>query len=131
MDPAHLNKLFSISNWLFLIPCYCQNSIGDFVKHPCSNKGDSSFSIHIILVLPNVRLCVFSFNSQFSNLFQPIWMLPFKPPILWFLTLHLQLCCQVANRFTTNFVWSLHCQTWGSSTSSWESFQRRQSGGCT
>jgi len=29
MDPAHLNKLFSISNWLFLIPCYCQNSIGD------------------------------------------------------------------------------------------------------
>jgi len=29
MDPAHFNKLFSISNWLFLIPCYCQNSIGD------------------------------------------------------------------------------------------------------
>jgi len=29
MDPAHLNKLFSISNWLILIPCYCQNSIGD------------------------------------------------------------------------------------------------------
>jgi len=29
MDPAHLNKLFSISNWLFLIPCYCQNSVGD------------------------------------------------------------------------------------------------------
>ena len=29
MDPAHLNKLFCISNWLFLIPCYCQNSIGD------------------------------------------------------------------------------------------------------
>ena len=29
MDPAHLNKLFSITNWLFLIPCYCQNSIGD------------------------------------------------------------------------------------------------------
>ena len=29
MDPAHLNKLFSISNWLFLIPCYCQNSICD------------------------------------------------------------------------------------------------------
>ena len=29
MDPAHLNKLFRISNWLFLIPCYCQNSIGD------------------------------------------------------------------------------------------------------
>jgi len=29
MDPAHLNKLFSISSWLFLIPCYCQNSIGD------------------------------------------------------------------------------------------------------
>ena len=29
MDPAHLNKLFSICNWLFLIPCYCQNSIGD------------------------------------------------------------------------------------------------------
>ena len=28
MDPAHLNKSFSISNWLFLIPCYCQNSIG-------------------------------------------------------------------------------------------------------
>jgi len=24
-----LNKLFSISNWLFLIHCYCQNSIGD------------------------------------------------------------------------------------------------------
>jgi len=29
MDPVHLNKLFSISNWWFLIPCYCQNSIGD------------------------------------------------------------------------------------------------------
>ena len=29
MDPVHLNKLFSISNWLFIIPCYCQNSIGD------------------------------------------------------------------------------------------------------
>jgi len=34
MDPVHLNKLFSISNWWFLIPCYYQNSIGDFVKHP-------------------------------------------------------------------------------------------------
>jgi len=29
MDLSYLNKLFSISNWLFLIPCYCQNSIGD------------------------------------------------------------------------------------------------------
>ena len=34
MDPVHLNKLFSKSNWWFLIPCYYQNSIGDFVKHP-------------------------------------------------------------------------------------------------
>jgi len=34
IDPVHLNKLFSISNWWFLIPCYYQNSIGDFVKHP-------------------------------------------------------------------------------------------------
>jgi len=38
MDPVHLNKLFSISNWLFLIPCYCQNSIGDFWNTLCSNK---------------------------------------------------------------------------------------------
>jgi len=34
MDHVQLNKLFSISNWWFLIPCYYQNSIGDFVKHP-------------------------------------------------------------------------------------------------
>ena len=34
MDPVHLNKLFSKSNWWFLIPCYYQNSIGDIVKHP-------------------------------------------------------------------------------------------------
>jgi len=34
MDPVHLNKLFSMSNWWFLIPCYYQNSIGDIVKHP-------------------------------------------------------------------------------------------------
>jgi len=34
MDPVHLNKLFSISNWWFLIPCYYQNSKGDFEKHP-------------------------------------------------------------------------------------------------
>jgi len=34
MDLVHLNKLFSISNWWFLVPCYYQNSIGDIVKHP-------------------------------------------------------------------------------------------------
>ena len=34
LDPVHLNKLFSISNWWFLIPCYYQNSRGDFEKHP-------------------------------------------------------------------------------------------------
>jgi len=34
MDPVHLNKLFSISNWWFLIPCYYQNLRGDFEKHP-------------------------------------------------------------------------------------------------
>ena len=34
MDHVHLNKLFSISNWWFLIPCYYQNSRGDFEKHP-------------------------------------------------------------------------------------------------
>jgi len=34
MDLVHLNKLFSKSNWWFLIPCYYQNSIGDIVKHP-------------------------------------------------------------------------------------------------
>jgi len=33
MDPVHLNKLFSISNWWFLIPCYYQNSRSDFEKH--------------------------------------------------------------------------------------------------
>ena len=38
MDPAHLNKLFSISNWLFLMPCYYQNSIGDLWNTLCSNK---------------------------------------------------------------------------------------------
>jgi len=38
MDPVHLNKLFSISNWLFLIPCYCQNSIGDLWNTLCSNS---------------------------------------------------------------------------------------------
>ena len=37
MDPVHLNKMFSISNWLFLIPCYCQNSIGDLWNTHCSN----------------------------------------------------------------------------------------------
>ena len=37
MDPVHLNKLFSISNWWFLIPCYCQNSIGDLWNTLCSN----------------------------------------------------------------------------------------------
>jgi len=39
MDPVHLNKLFSISNWLFLIPCYCQNSIGDLWNTLCSNNS--------------------------------------------------------------------------------------------
>jgi len=39
MDPVHLNKLFSISNWLFLIPCYCQNSIGDLWNTLCSNRN--------------------------------------------------------------------------------------------
>jgi len=34
MDPVHLNKLFSISNWWFLIHCYYQNLRGDFEKHP-------------------------------------------------------------------------------------------------
>jgi len=34
MHPVHLNKLFSISNWWFLIPCYHQNLRGDFEKHP-------------------------------------------------------------------------------------------------
>jgi len=34
MDHVHLNKLFSISNWWFLIPCYYQNLRGDFEKHP-------------------------------------------------------------------------------------------------
>jgi len=34
MDPVHLNKLFSKSNWWFLIPCYYQNLRGDFEKHP-------------------------------------------------------------------------------------------------
>jgi len=38
MDLVHLNKLFSISNWLFLIPCYCQNSIGDLWNTLCSNN---------------------------------------------------------------------------------------------
>jgi len=43
MDPVHLNKLFSISNWWFLIPCYCQNSIGDFVKHPLFQQNPQSY----------------------------------------------------------------------------------------
>jgi len=34
MDHVHLNKLITISNWWFLIPCYYQNSRGDFEKHP-------------------------------------------------------------------------------------------------
>jgi len=38
MDPVHLNKLFSISNWLFLILCYCQNSTGDLWNTLCSNN---------------------------------------------------------------------------------------------
>jgi len=41
MEPVHLNKLFSISNWWFLIPCYCQNLIGDLWNTLCSNKGNS------------------------------------------------------------------------------------------
>ena len=32
MNPVHLNKLFSKSNWWFLIPCYYQNLRGDFEK---------------------------------------------------------------------------------------------------
>ena len=50
MDPAHLNKLFSISNWLFLIPCYCQNSIGDLwntlVPTFRSSSSDSFLQMH-------------------------------------------------------------------------------------
>jgi len=34
MNPVHLNKLFSKSNWWFLIPCYYQNLRGDLEKHP-------------------------------------------------------------------------------------------------
>jgi len=87
MDPVYLNKLFSKSNWWFLIPCYYQNSIGDFVKHPLfqhslrshnyvpplelqthyisttnvrvpSDVGLPLFSIHTTLALPNVRICI-------------------------------------------------------------------------
>ena len=42
MDPAHLNKLFSISNWLFLIPCYYQNSIGDLWNTLVPTKSSKS-----------------------------------------------------------------------------------------
>ena len=50
MDPVHLNKLFSISNWLFLIPCYCQNSIGDLWNTLCSNIISHSSAIWILSI---------------------------------------------------------------------------------
>jgi len=46
MDPVHLNKLFSKSNWWFLIPCYYQNSIGDIVKHPLFQHVTLPFNLH-------------------------------------------------------------------------------------
>ena len=77
MDPAHLNKLFSISNWLFLIPCYCQNSIGDLWNtlvpttgavqnnhHHCRDSSD------------NKKLCL----SNMATTGSPhLWRLPHHP----------------------------------------------------
>jgi len=45
MDPVHLNKLFSISNWWFLIPCYYQNLRGDFEKYPLFQHNHGHLSI--------------------------------------------------------------------------------------
>jgi len=48
MDPVHLNKLFSISNWWFLIPCYYQNLRGDFEKHPLFQQTSHRLVHHFI-----------------------------------------------------------------------------------
>ena len=69
MDLVHLNKLFSISNWWFLIPCYNQNSIGDFVKHPlfqheCQVRFINHHRIALFRVMVN--------NFHFKGLGSPI-----------------------------------------------------------
>jgi len=65
-----------------------------------------------------------SFPHYGFVLFQ-LWMLPLIP-LNWQYTSY----C-VANRFTSNFGWSRQCPNRGSSTSSWYSFRRCESWGCT
>ena len=61
MDPVHLNKLFSISNWLFLIPCYCQNSIGHLWNTLCSNNV---FSCRIEKLVNQMKACGKNVSTQ-------------------------------------------------------------------
>ena len=60
-----MNKLFSISNWWFLIPCYCQNSIGDLWNTLCSNNALSSLylKIHAFIVMSSL-LVILSQKSK-------------------------------------------------------------------
>ena len=54
MDPAHLNKLFSISNWLFLILCYCQNSIGDLWNTLVPTIRSSIMGIPVVISVDTI-----------------------------------------------------------------------------
>ena len=62
MDPVHLNKLFSISNWWILIPCYYQNLRGDFEKHPLFQHNMS-----ILFYLVNDDICLLCETKKISN----------------------------------------------------------------
>ena len=57
MDPAHLNKLFSISNWLFLLPCYCQNSISDLWNTlvPTDSTNQDELQCWLVSLMENPR----------------------------------------------------------------------------
>ena len=67
LDPVHLNKLFSITNWLFLIPCYCQNSIGDLWNTLCSNIGNSSIPINNVWFVDGHRHNLLSISKFFDS----------------------------------------------------------------
>ena len=70
MDHVHLNKLFSISNWWFLIPCYCQNSIGDLWNTLCSNM--MYFFSCLVNAMIEDSVMYFFVLCTFLNLFSDI-----------------------------------------------------------
>jgi len=67
MNHVHLNKLFSISNWLFLIPCYCQNSIGDLWNTLCSNKLCKSTPPFTFLIWLNMIYDACTYKQRLDN----------------------------------------------------------------